>query len=301
MKSRKLLFLSAFVFVLIACSVNKMAEAQVHIGLYARIPLAPDIVVTIEAPIIAAPGPNYVWIDGYWTWDNRYREYVWVQSHWALVPYQGAYWIPGYWELYGGRYRWIDACWLPRDYAFRYGYYNGRYDYYGRPIYYPRPNGDVRVGYAYAYDHRPDFRGSGYSSARAFNDEPRNVREQITREYKQEAKRSSGTVSTRNATTSRNSQKEIRIRESVSRNPSSSSESGVNSSSSTRRSSVDNSGTSRTESGNANVSTRSSSNNAAGTTRSSSVSPTTRSSSGNSSGSTRSSSSSGTSSSSRRR
>ena len=46
------------------------------------------------APVIApvyrppAPGPGYVWIDGY---TDAYG--VWVNGYWALPPYAGAYWI----------------------------------------------------------------------------------------------------------------------------------------------------------------------------------------------------------------
>jgi hypothetical protein len=211
MKTRMFFLISALTVVMTACTTSRMADAQVNVALYSRIPMAPDVVVTIETPVIVAPGPDYVWIDGYWAWDYNYREYVWVQSHWELAPYAGAYWIPGYWEYYRNRYRWVAACWLPRDYVIHYGYCTNRYDYYGRPVYYPRPRADVHVGYAYAYDHRPEYRTQGYSSARAFNDEPRSVRDRINREY------NSVSGSSRTATTSRNTQGEIRVRDGSSR------------------------------------------------------------------------------------
>ncbi|GHT60039.1 hypothetical protein AGMMS50239_08120 [Bacteroidia bacterium] len=191
-----------------ACTSSQMVAGP-NVSIYTEIPLAPNVVLTVETPMIASPGPDYVWVDGYWTWDYRYREYVWAQGYWALAPYAGAFWIPGYWEYYRSGYRWIDACWLPRNHQFAYGYYNGRYDYYGRPVYYDRPRNNVRRGYAYTYDNRPEYRSKGYSSSPRFNDAPKNERTRITREYQQQTRNS-----TQPANTDRNRQETIRIRES---------------------------------------------------------------------------------------
>ncbi|GHT47901.1 hypothetical protein AGMMS49965_26110 [Bacteroidia bacterium] len=83
---------------------------------------------------------------------------MWLQGYWEIAPYANAYWIPGYWQAYQSGYRWIDAHWLPRSQYFSFGYYDGRYDYYGRPVYYHRPHSDHYYGYAYAYDHHPEHR-----------------------------------------------------------------------------------------------------------------------------------------------
>ena len=61
---------------------------------------------------MAAPGPGYSWIDGYWYADNnRWR---WHDGYWTRPPYEGARWIgprhengqffAGYWEGSRGRF-----------------------------------------------------------------------------------------------------------------------------------------------------------------------------------------------------
>jgi hypothetical protein len=209
----KLFFVSIVCLTLFACGVREVAEAQVHVSLYAKIPMAPNIVLRVETPVIATPGPDYIWVDGYWTWDSRYREYVWIQGYWAVAPYSGAYWIPGYWERYRNGYRWVEACWLPRDYHLHFGYYSGRYDYYGRPVYYHQPSRESRVGYSYAYDHRPEHIGKGYSSSPRFNEAPSSERNKINKEYRKESRNSVKSVST-----NRKPQESIRIRENETQN-----------------------------------------------------------------------------------
>lgn len=211
----KLFFVSAILVVLAACTVTTRVPAPssaVDVVLYEKIPLAPNVMLTIETPVIA-PGSDYVWIDGFYTWDARHRDYVWVQGHWEMVPYTGAYWIPGYWEYYRNGYRWVNACWLPRNYHLNYGYYNGRYDYYGRPVYYPKPNVRAGAGYSYAYDHRPEYRGRGYNSSSQFNNMPQRERDNIRKEYRTSSSAGASTRSTRSASTSNNRQESIRIRE----------------------------------------------------------------------------------------
>ncbi|MDR0542610.1 MAG: hypothetical protein LBH19_10450 [Dysgonamonadaceae bacterium] len=179
-KSLSVLLLS---LMLAAYGSQREAQAQVSVSVYARIPLAPAVVLTGDVPVMAAPSTDYVWIDGYWTWNYYDRTYVWVQGYWALAPYAGACWIPGYWERYRGGYRWIDACWLPRNYRLLYGYCDGRFDYYGRPVYYHRPHTAHHHGYVYAYDHHPNHRAKGYNSSAHYNEMPRRERERIDRQH----------------------------------------------------------------------------------------------------------------------
>lgn len=47
-----------------------------------------------------APGPGYVWVDGYWyAKGNRYR---WQNGYWARPPYVGAAWMAPRYE--GGQF-----------------------------------------------------------------------------------------------------------------------------------------------------------------------------------------------------
>jgi hypothetical protein len=42
-----------------------------------------------------APGPGYVWTDGYWDW--RGGNWVWINGRWLRPPHRRAVWMPGTW------------------------------------------------------------------------------------------------------------------------------------------------------------------------------------------------------------
>lgn len=48
----------------------------------------PPVYVAYRPP---CPGPDYVWVDGYW-YPNGPR-YAWRAGYWAAPPYAGAYWV----------------------------------------------------------------------------------------------------------------------------------------------------------------------------------------------------------------
>lgn len=93
-----------------------------------------------------APGDNYIWAPGYWSWSNQ--GYYWVPGAWVLAPYVGALWTPGYWNYDSGRYRWHHGYWAHHvgyyggvNYGFGYdgngyegGYWHGNDFYYNRDI-----------------------------------------------------------------------------------------------------------------------------------------------------------------------
>src|SRR5579864_2166718 len=99
---KKLLLGLLFLAALSICS------AQVSIGI--RIgPPPPPRVVRVQP---ARPGPDFVWIDGYWFADgSRYR---WHDGYWTRPPYGGARWVTpryegerffgGYWDGDRGRF-----------------------------------------------------------------------------------------------------------------------------------------------------------------------------------------------------
>jgi len=66
------------------------------------------------APIVerrvVAPGPGYVWISGYHTWDGR--AYVWRPGHWDRAPRASARWVPAKW-VHDGRHGWylVEGHW----------------------------------------------------------------------------------------------------------------------------------------------------------------------------------------------
>jgi hypothetical protein len=55
-----------------------------------------------------APGPGYVWIDGFWDWRNRY---VWVPGYWGRPPRPHARWVPGRAYYNHGRYSYRRGHW----------------------------------------------------------------------------------------------------------------------------------------------------------------------------------------------
>jgi outer membrane lipoprotein SlyB len=46
-------------------------------------------------PVVVAPGPGYVWVDGQWQWNGG--EWLWSAGYWAYPPWPGAIWVHGYW------------------------------------------------------------------------------------------------------------------------------------------------------------------------------------------------------------
>ena len=72
---------------------------------YATVPPPP---VRVEA-FGVAPGPGYVWAQGYYTY--RGNNYVWVPGGWRRPPRGRTTWVPGSWENRGGRYHFHEGHW----------------------------------------------------------------------------------------------------------------------------------------------------------------------------------------------
>jgi WXXGXW repeat (2 copies) len=83
------------------------ARAQVSVGIQIGPPPPPRVVRVVPA----RPGPEFVWIQGYW-YPVGHR-YVWHDGYWTRAPYAGARWVAprhdgrrfyaGYWEGDRGR------------------------------------------------------------------------------------------------------------------------------------------------------------------------------------------------------
>lgn len=56
-----------------------------------------------------APGPGYVWTDGYW--DLRGGSWFWVGGRWLRPPRPSAVWVPGYWHEYRHNHRFERGHW----------------------------------------------------------------------------------------------------------------------------------------------------------------------------------------------
>ena len=72
-------------------------------------------VVVNEAPpvpqqevVVAAPGPDYVWTPGFYSWQGRW---VWVRGSWVIPPRRHAVWVGGHWGHRGRGYVWVGGHW----------------------------------------------------------------------------------------------------------------------------------------------------------------------------------------------
>ena len=105
------------------------AHAQVDVDITASI-APPPLPVYSQPPI---PGPGFVWIPGYWSWDGA--EWYWVPGFWETPPQIGYYWTPPYWAWDNGVYAFNAGYWGPTvgfyggiNYGFGYpgtGFYGG--------------------------------------------------------------------------------------------------------------------------------------------------------------------------------
>lgn len=56
-----------------------------------------------------APGPGYVWVDGYWDWTGA--QWAWTRGYWAVPPRPYARWQRPRYERYGRGYRYHRGYW----------------------------------------------------------------------------------------------------------------------------------------------------------------------------------------------
>jgi hypothetical protein len=70
-----------------------------------------------ENPAAEKPkGSKYVWIPGYWGWEDDIKDYVWVSGCWRIPPANMS-WIPGYWNKVPGGWQWVAGFWIPTSRA----------------------------------------------------------------------------------------------------------------------------------------------------------------------------------------
>lgn len=93
-----------------------VAPAMSSAATFISVGFAPPPLPVYAQPV--APGPDFMWIPGYWAWNGV--GYYWVPGTWVLAPYVGALWTPGWWGWSGGAYIWHPGYWGPRV-----GYYGG--------------------------------------------------------------------------------------------------------------------------------------------------------------------------------
>lgn len=73
-------------------------------------PKAPPANIEEEPPAERPQGDNYVWVPGYWSWDQDRNDYIWVSACWRVAP-DNMSWVPGYWNQTDAGYEWVAGFW----------------------------------------------------------------------------------------------------------------------------------------------------------------------------------------------
>ncbi len=56
-----------------------------------------------------APGPGYVWMDGFWNLNGG--RWAWVNGRWGRPPHPHAAWVADRWERHGHDWRYRRGYW----------------------------------------------------------------------------------------------------------------------------------------------------------------------------------------------
>jgi WXXGXW repeat (2 copies) len=104
-------------------ALPKVASAQISVGISVRV--GPPALPVYAQPI--CPGPDYIWVPGYWAYGPD--GYYWVPGTWVVAPEPGYLWTPGWWGFENSVYVWHPGYWGPHV-----GFYGGidyGYGYFG--------------------------------------------------------------------------------------------------------------------------------------------------------------------------
>jgi len=59
--------------------------------------------------MVASPGPDFVWVGGYWGWSGG--RHSWMAGHWERPPHVRAEWVQPRWEHRGRGYVFVRGFW----------------------------------------------------------------------------------------------------------------------------------------------------------------------------------------------
>jgi WXXGXW repeat (2 copies) len=133
------------------------SQAQVSVFVSVRI-APPPLPAYIQPP---CPEYGYIWVPGYWAWDDDDEDFYWVPGTWVRPPRLGWLWTPGWWEYGWNGYVYHEGYWGERvgwyggiNYGFGYsGYgYEGGYWRDGRIFYNRTVNNVTNVTNVYIYN-----------------------------------------------------------------------------------------------------------------------------------------------------
>jgi hypothetical protein len=126
MDMKRGLYLSTLALMaLVLCGAS---GAQVSVGVVGiSVGFAPPAIPEYEQPPCTEDG--YLWVPGFWAWDEDDADYYWVPGTWVMPPQRGLLYTPAYWGWEDGRYVFHDGYWA--DEVGFYGGVNYGYGYYG--------------------------------------------------------------------------------------------------------------------------------------------------------------------------
>jgi hypothetical protein len=97
MNAKRTLVLLPLLLTTVLCLFDVSCVATVRgggVGLWVDIP-PPAL---REEVVIERPGPDHVWVGGFWEWRPAVHNYEWVPGHWARPPHRRAVWVGPRWE-----------------------------------------------------------------------------------------------------------------------------------------------------------------------------------------------------------
>jgi hypothetical protein len=115
----------SLMFVLLSLALLRPVTAQVGISI--SVGFAPPPIPEYEQP--PCPQEGYLWVPGYWGWDEDDYDYYWIPGTWVMAPEPGLLWTPAYWSWDDGAYAYHDGYWA-NEVGF-YGGVNYGYGYFG--------------------------------------------------------------------------------------------------------------------------------------------------------------------------
>jgi len=115
-----------FLMIAVIAVITPKTYAQISIDVSIRANVAPPALPVYVQP--ACPTDGYMWVPGYWAYDNDSEDYYWVPGVWVAPPSPGLLWTPAYWGYDGGVYGFHAGYWGPHvgfyggiNYGFGYG------------------------------------------------------------------------------------------------------------------------------------------------------------------------------------
>jgi hypothetical protein len=85
-----------------------LAGCASHAYVAAYVPGPPPAPYVVGA-VGYAPGPGYVWADGFW--DLQGSRWVWAPGSWMRPPHRRAHWVAAHWVQRNHGWRRVEGRW----------------------------------------------------------------------------------------------------------------------------------------------------------------------------------------------